>query len=83
MALKRQTRNAKTAIFPELRAYFEDGTWPGNKTEGDAECFIIMCSDEKLKAVWEECKDEILADWQKEKRPGRPWIETYLNGFTG
>jgi hypothetical protein len=76
---KRKTRKMKSVISLELRAYFENGTWPGNETEADGEVFLLLCNDKKGREMWELCREEIMLDWKRQKRQGLPWAERYFN----
>ncbi len=58
----------------ELLRWLEDGT--NLSTENLAEFFIMK--EEHLFSLWREKRGEILADWKRRKRPGRPYIVSYI-----
>jgi len=58
----------------ELTRWMEDGT--NLSTENLAEFFIMK--EEHLLSIWIEKRGEILADWKRRKRPGRPHFENYI-----
>ena len=58
----------------ELIRWLQDRT--NLSTENLAEFFIM--SEEQLISIWKEKRSEILAEWKRRKRPGRPFFENYL-----
>ena len=76
----RRTRELRSKnISPAWRRFWETGA-VGNETGEDGDIFLLQGRDEELKAAWLEVRDEIMADWQRAGKPGRPWIEECLFG---
>jgi len=77
---KRKSRKIVQETFsPKLRAFFEkgalaDGNDPTNTTE-DGAIFIMACSYKKTAEAYGPYRQEILADWKKQKRKGKPYAE--------
>jgi hypothetical protein len=71
---KRRTRSMKqTAISPAWRRFWETGEY-GHQTEDDADIFLLQNRPDDLKAAWDAVKDEIMADWKRSGKRGRPWV---------
>ena len=81
-------RNKRMRIFkpltlsPKLRAFFErgalaDGGDPTNTSE-DGDIFIMACSERKIAEAYGPYRQEILADWKKQKRKGKPYAEQFF-----
>lgn len=82
---KRRSRKiTQEALSSKLKAFFErgvlaDGGDPTNTSE-DGDIFIMACSDRKIVAAYAPYRDEILADWKKKKRKGKPYAEQVYIG---
>ena len=70
----------KNSLSPKLRAFFERGalTIPDLADEEDADIFVTVCSYKKTAEAYKPHREEILADWKKQKRPGLPFVEKFI-----
>ena len=72
---KRTTQSILATDFPsELRRWFETGA----EFSFDNQCEFIVMPEEKLLSIWREKRSEILANWKRKKRPGKPYIVNYI-----
>ena len=64
----------KNSFDDELRRWMETGQEfsPDNQT-----AFFVM-EEEELLDIWRELRSGLLADWKKRKRPGRLYIQNYI-----
>lgn len=77
----RRTRKTRTTnISPAWRNFFETGA-NDNKTEEDADIFIVSGSDKEIVAAWEPYREALLVEWKKEGRKGLPWAEKVFIGW--
>lgn len=72
----RRTRALVPGLSDSLKNYLETGDYcaPAG-TSGRAETFMLASPSrrEELQKVWQLHRQEIWADWKKQKRPGMPW----------
>lgn len=64
-------------LSPAWRAFFETG-FNDNKTEEDADIFIVSGSEKEMLATWLLHREKFLAERKRERRRGLPWMEKYL-----
>ena len=78
----RRTRTARpSSITDRMRLYLSTGDYCGRglplDSPGKVEAFRLAHPSAearaRLRAVWLEVRAEILTEWQRAKRPGRPW----------
>ena len=66
----KRTRKSKPKNLPDnIRLLLETGSGP----TGNAETFLMEGSDQRMQAVWEQFKNEIMAAWIREHPGSRPW----------
>lgn len=65
----KKERSRKKQLSPALRSWLETGERP----KGNVECFMLAKSADLLRAEWERCREEIMADWKQQGRKGLPW----------
>jgi len=58
----------------ELLRWFETG----EEVSYDNLAEFVMMPEEKLLFIWREKRGEILADWKRKRRPGKPYIQNYV-----
>ena len=58
----------------ELVRWFETG----EEVSYDNLAEFVMMPEEKLLSIWREKRSEILANWKRKRRPGKPYIVNYI-----
>jgi hypothetical protein len=72
---KRTTQSILATDFPsELMRWFETGA----EVSYDNLAEFVMMPEEKLLSIWREKRSEILANWKRKRRPGKPYIVNYI-----
>ena len=67
-------KNHKHDFNSELIRWMETG----EEVSYDNLAEFFVMPEKKLLAIWKEKCSEILAEWKRRKRPGRPFFENYL-----
>ena len=67
-------KNHKHDFNSELIRFMETGAEVSY--DNLAEFFVMP--EEKLLAIWREKRGEVLADWKRKRRPGKPYIVNYI-----
>jgi len=67
-------KNHKHDFNSELVRWFETG----EEVSYDNLAEFVMMPEEKLLSIWREKRSEILGDWKRKRRPGKPYIVNYI-----
>jgi len=60
-----------------LRELFPDD--PRGRVEVFKLAYPSQAMRKRLKAVWMQHKGDVLADWQRQGKKGKPWAESFFN----
>ena len=71
---KRKSRKIiPSSVSLAIIDFFTTGNMSNHLPSDKCDIFLMCCSNTKVKAAWESCRDQILSDWIKKYPCSRPW----------